>query len=123
MVLAETAGTPMVLEELRWRVMQKELADEKQPVTTMTESYQKSFNRSLRSFLPTLAPGLRIHRITSGEGWTAGLLARVAVYRLDTVMQLDRFLACPSPSLHFWNTARTQDVWQEGYDGEVDVQN
>ncbi|HTU21973.1 MAG TPA: hypothetical protein VMG10_28300, partial [Gemmataceae bacterium] len=49
-ILAETAGSPIVLEELRWRVLQKELQD-KNPVGAMTESYQKSFNRSLRAFL------------------------------------------------------------------------
>jgi hypothetical protein len=122
-ILAEAAGTPMVLEELRWRVLQKDLEDEKQPVGTMTESYQKSFNRSLRSFLPTLAPPLRMHKIASDDGWTAGLLARVAVYRLDQYALLERFLSSESVSLHFWVNARTKDVWQEGYDGQVEVQN
>ena len=55
--------------------MRMELEDEKQPVGAMTQSYQKSFNRSLRSFLPTLAPTLRIHKIASDNGWAAGLLA------------------------------------------------
>jgi hypothetical protein len=120
-ILAETAGTPMALEELRWQVMRKELAHEQQPVPMMTQSYQKSFNRSLRSFLPSIAPEMRIHRIWSSQGWTAGLLARIAVHRMENAMQLDRFLACPSPSLHFWSNARTRDIWQEGYDGEVEV--
>jgi hypothetical protein len=35
-VLAEVAGTPVVLDELRWRVMRKELAEKKEPVTAMT---------------------------------------------------------------------------------------
>jgi hypothetical protein len=120
-VLAELCGIPIVLEELRWRVMRKELAEEKQPLTMMTKTYQKSFNRTLRSFLPLLAPGLRIHRIAAG--WTAGLLARVAVYRLLDVGQLDQFLACPAPSLHFWSNSRTADVWDEISDGEVEVYN
>jgi hypothetical protein len=122
-ILAETAGALIVLEELRWRVMQKELQDENQPVGTMTESYQKSFNRSLRSFLPTLAPAPSIHKIASEDGWTAGLLARVAVYRLNQFSLLDRFLNSKSVSLHFWTNLRTKDVWQEGYDGEVEVKN
>ncbi len=121
-VLAGAAGTPMVLEELRWRVMRMELEDEKQPVGAMTQSYQKSFNRSLRSFLPTLAPTLRIHKIASDNGWAAGLLARVAVYRFDRYALLDRFLSRESASLHFWTNARTKDIWQEGYAGEVEVQ-
>jgi hypothetical protein len=79
-VLAESAGTPMSLEELRWRVMRKELAEEKHPLMMMTESYRKSFGRSLRSLLPMLAPELRIHKITSSQGWKAGLLARIAVH-------------------------------------------
>jgi hypothetical protein len=120
-VLAETGGTPIVLEELRWRVMRHELAKEKEPVAAMTESYQKCFNRTLRSFLPVLAPRLRIHRI--GSGWTAGLVARVAVYRLEHVAQLDLFLACPSASLHFWSNSRTADVWAEVIDGEIEVRN
>src|SRR5262249_5918476 len=122
-ILADAAGTPMVLEELRWRVLQMEPEDESQPVGAMTESYQKSFNRSLRSFLPTGAPALRIHKIASDDGWTAGLLARVAVYRLDQYAILDRFLSSESVSLHFWINARTQDVWEEGYDGKVEVLN
>src|SRR6185312_3991697 len=80
-VLTETAGSPIVLEELRWRVMRRELAEEKEPVASMTEAYQKSFNRTLRMFLSDLAPGISIHRIEGG--WTAGLVARVAVYRLE----------------------------------------
>jgi hypothetical protein len=32
-------------------------------------------------------------------------------------------LSSESGSLHFWINARTKDVWQEGYDGEVEVQN
>jgi hypothetical protein len=118
-VLAETAGTPIVLEELRWSVMRKELAEEKEPLTMMTEAYQKSFNRTLRTFLSDLAPGLSIHRIDAG--WTAGLLARVAVYRMDRVAQIDRFLDCQTPSLHFWTNSRTADVWDEVSDGEVEV--
>jgi hypothetical protein len=121
-VLVEAAGTPLVLEELRWRVMQMELGSENRPAGTMTESYRKSFNRSLRSFLPTLAPAPCIHKIASNQGWTAGLLARVAVYRLDDYALLDRFLSSKSVSVHFWINARTKDVWQEGYDGEVEVQ-
>ncbi|HTU19460.1 MAG TPA: hypothetical protein VMG10_15475 [Gemmataceae bacterium] len=120
-MLAEAAGTPIVLEELRWCVMRKELAEEKEPVTAMSEAYQKSFNRTLRTFLLDLAPGLSIHRIASG--WTAGLLARVAVYRLDQVALLDTFLACPSCSLHCWTNSRTADVWDEVSDGEVEVKN
>lgn len=121
--LAQTDGTPCVLEELRWRVMQKELQDEESPPSKMTESYQKSFNRSLRSFLPSLAQPLVIHKIASYEGWTAGLLARVAVYRLDQFSALTRFLNSKSVSVHFWTNLRTKDVWQEGYDGEVEVIN
>jgi hypothetical protein len=117
-VLAEAAGAPIVLEELRWRVMRRELAEEREPITAMTEAYQKSFNRTLRTFLPDMAPGLSIHRIAGG--WTAGLLARVAVYRLEQTAQLDQFLACSSVSLHLWTNSRTADVSDEVSDGEVE---
>jgi hypothetical protein len=120
-VLAAMAGAPIILEELRWRVMRRELAVDEEPFKAMTEAYQKSFNRTLRTFLPALAPGLSIHRITSG--WTADLLARVAVYRLGQVSLLDKVLACPSVSLHFWTNSRTADVWDEVSDGEVEVRN
>jgi hypothetical protein len=55
-ILTQAAGAPILLEELRWLVMQKEREEEELPVGTMTVSYQKSFNRSLRSFLPKLGP-------------------------------------------------------------------
>jgi hypothetical protein len=122
-ILDQTNGTPIVLEELRWRVLQKELQEEDRPITTMTECYRKSFNRSLRSFLKTRVTDLSIHKISSVNGWTAGLLARVAVYRLDQFTLLNRFLKCESGSLHFWTNLRTKDVWQEGYDGKIEVIN
>jgi hypothetical protein len=121
-VLVAAGGRPLG-EELRWRVLLKELREEKQPAVEMTESYKKSFCRTLRWFLPELAPGLLIHKIDAGQGWAAALLARVAVYRLDRYALLERFLNGESVSLHFWTNARTADVWQEGGDGEVEVQN
>ncbi|MBI1904025.1 MAG: hypothetical protein HYS13_23235 [Planctomycetia bacterium] len=87
----------------------------------MTTSYQKSFNRSVRTYLPALSPDLRLHKISSANGWTAGLLARIAVYRLQEYELLDKFLRSESASLHFWTNARTVDIWQESYDGEVDI--
>ena len=35
--LTESAGMPIVLEELRWRVMRRKLAEENEPVMVMTD--------------------------------------------------------------------------------------
>src|SRR5262249_50763837 len=58
------------------------------------------------------------HKIASDDGWTAGLLARVAVYRLDQYAILDRVLSSESVLLPFLIKARTQGVLEEGYDGK-----
>jgi hypothetical protein len=124
-ILEGLGGDAIYLEELRWRVRLQE-PDCRFALGNlrMTTSYEKSFNRSLRSFLPELAPDLRLHKISSANGRTAGLLARVAVYRLQDHQLLDKFLSSESASLHFWTNARTVDIWQEsdsGHPGEIDI--
>ncbi len=121
--LAGLGGRPVVLEELRWLVWKKELEGENLPVGTMSVSYQKSFNRSLRSFVPTMTPEFVVHKITTADGWSAGFLARAAVFRLDRVALVDEVLGDDSITFHFWTNARTTDVWQEGGNGEVEVLN
>lgn len=112
-------ATPIVLEELRWNVMRQELQEQMPPRTELRKAELVSFNRSLRMFLPELAPGMSIQKVE--EEWTAGLLARVAVFRLKNLEQLDLFVACRTVSFHFWTNARTADVWEESSDGEVEV--
>lgn len=112
-------ASPIVLEELRWKVMRQELQEEVPPRTELTKADMVSFNRSLRTFVKELTPGLSIHKVE--DEWTAGLLARVAVFRLKDLSQIDQFSACKTVSFHFWTNARTADVWEEPSDGEVEV--
>jgi len=114
-----TGGAPIPLEELRWGVLlrESECSDNCGRSVTMTASYQKSFNRSLRTFLSGLAPEMRLHRI-SCDLWSAGLLARIAVYRLQDFDLINKLIRGESASFHFWTNARTIDIWQESHEGK-----
>lgn len=117
--LKTAASIPIILEELRWIVMRGELHAEQVSRDEMNKSDTVSFNRSLRTFLPEIDPNLLTHKVE--RAWTAGLLARVAVFRLKRWEQVEQFLSCNSTSIHFWSNARTADVWDEVGDGKVEV--
>src|SRR5262249_7380500 len=99
-VLEGLGGGASCLDELRWLVrLQESDCQFGRGNVRMTTSYEKSFNRSLRSFLPALVPDLCLHKVSSANGWTAGLLAHIAVYRLQEYDLLDKFLRSRSASI------------------------
>jgi hypothetical protein len=83
----EQLGRPVLLEELRWRCYREECASKGN--CAMTESYQKSFNRTIRCHYPDLV----LTKLPRVDELPSGLVTRAAVYRIPRWETISRFLS------------------------------
>jgi hypothetical protein len=86
------SGGPVLLEELRWKVLAQQYGP---AFVEMTDAKQKSFARTIRDYFPIG----RIRRIRIDANLPLGLIARAAVFRLKRRNELDAFLDGESPSI------------------------
>lgn len=83
-------GRPALLDELRWGVYSKEAPTEDNTVDVISETYKKSFNRTLRDHFPSLNS---LRRSASELLHLPGLLSCVALYRLRPITIIETVLA------------------------------
>jgi hypothetical protein len=96
-VLAEEfPEMPVVLEELRWRVLLSEQARDGVTIE-MTRSYRNSFARTIREHLPALF----LHKLTRLDEIPIGILARSAVYRCESEIAISQIESSISVSAIF----------------------
>lgn len=91
-LVRDYSGGPVLLEELRWRVLMQQYGP---GFIEMTDSKMKSFARTIREH----APELEIARISIDGETPVGLVARAAVYRLRQLDQLRWFLHADDPHI------------------------
>jgi len=83
-------GGPVLLEELRWKVLTQQYGPS---FTEMTDAKQKSFARTIREHTPQLS----IQKISIDGRMPVGLIARAAVYRQKKFDDLHCFLNGENP--------------------------
>jgi hypothetical protein len=88
----EYFGRPVLLEELRWKVLIQQYGA---TFVEITDANQRSFTRTMREQFPKY----RIHKISIGSDTSVGLAARAAVYRVRNREQLDIFLHGMEPCI------------------------
>ena len=95
---------PILLEELRWRVLIEEYKEKGTTFNQMGESHLESFARTVRNHMP----GLRIYKLPRPDHIQPGIVARAAVYRIREREKLDSFLRAEQGWI-CWNYADRQE--------------
>ena len=87
----------VVLDELRWIVLQHEADDRGRQLDVIERGPMQSFARTVREHMPNVA--CMDVALGAGSRCPVALLAATAVYRLRHRTQLDAFLSGPSPTI------------------------
>lgn len=85
----------ILLDELRWIVLQREAKGRGNKLEVITTSALNSFARTVREYMPEV----ETHDldINDGSRCSAGVIAAMAVFRLRERAKLDSFLSGESP--------------------------
>ncbi len=96
-LLEEIEGRPLLLDELRWRVLR---ADTNSPAKPLTRSFLNSFARTVREQLTHH----EVVKLPISETTPVGLLARMALFRVRDPEHVATFLATPDALMECWYT-------------------
>ena len=75
----ERLGLPILLDELRWNVFEEEVGSQVAASDIITDSYKKSFNRTLREHYE----GVRSFGLLRPDVLPAGITTRAAAFRME----------------------------------------
>ncbi len=84
----EFSSAPVLLEELRWRVLLLEGQTRGEPFEVMKPTHLKSFARTIRVHMPDLI----IDKLPQPDRVPVGIIARAAVFRTAKRVDLQRIL-------------------------------
>lgn len=87
----EEAG-PLLLEELRWRVLRREAEQRGARLQVLERSHLQSFARTAREHF-------QIEKLPITDRTVVGLVARAALYRVREQARLDAFLGSAQPTV------------------------
>ena len=87
----------ILLDELRWIVLQREAADGRRTLERMERGPMQSFARTVREHMPEIAAWNV--PLSANSDCPVGLAAASAVFRLQERAELEAFLNGPSPTI------------------------